>query len=112
MHFAAYAYVGDSVENPLLYYQNNVAATAAFLQTQLSNYTCRLLVDVRDLWRSRNRSDFEGPSVASAARPRLRRDRPIALGSIAPAPSVARAERVGVTCPVRRAAPRPVGSIQ
>jgi UDP-arabinose 4-epimerase len=33
MHFAAYAYVGESVENPLLYYNNNVAGTAALLQT-------------------------------------------------------------------------------
>jgi UDP-arabinose 4-epimerase len=33
MHFAAYAYVGESVENPLLYYSNNVAGTAALLQT-------------------------------------------------------------------------------
>src|SRR5688572_4894334 len=27
MHFAAFAYVGESVEKPLLYYQNNVATT-------------------------------------------------------------------------------------
>jgi UDP-glucose-4-epimerase GalE len=33
MHFAAYAYVGESVQRPLLYYQNNVAATAILLQT-------------------------------------------------------------------------------
>jgi UDP-arabinose 4-epimerase len=33
MHFAAYAYVGESVQNPLLYYRNNVAATASLLQT-------------------------------------------------------------------------------
>lgn len=32
MHFAAYAYVGESVERPLLYYQNNVATTVAVLQ--------------------------------------------------------------------------------
>ncbi|MEA2981354.1 MAG: UDP-arabinose 4-epimerase [Alphaproteobacteria bacterium] len=32
MHFAAYAYVGESVENPLLYYRNNVAGSAALLQ--------------------------------------------------------------------------------
>jgi UDP-glucose 4-epimerase len=36
MHFAAFAYVGESVEDPLLYYQNNVAASAALLQTLLS----------------------------------------------------------------------------
>lgn len=31
MHFAAYAYVGESVEQPLMYYQNNVATTIAVL---------------------------------------------------------------------------------
>jgi len=33
MHFAAYAYVGESVVKPLDYYRNNVAATSALLQT-------------------------------------------------------------------------------
>jgi UDP-arabinose 4-epimerase len=33
MHFAAYAYVGESVEFPLLYYRNNVAGTSSLLQT-------------------------------------------------------------------------------
>jgi len=32
MHFAAFAYVGESVEQPLLYYRNNVAGTVAFLE--------------------------------------------------------------------------------
>ena len=32
MHFAAYAYVGELIENPLLYYQNNVAGSAALLR--------------------------------------------------------------------------------
>lgn len=32
MHFAAYAYVGESVEKPLVYYQNNVATTINVLQ--------------------------------------------------------------------------------
>src|SRR5262249_51650033 len=32
MHFAAYAYVGESVSNPLLYYRNNVAETAALIE--------------------------------------------------------------------------------
>lgn len=31
MHFAAFTYVGESVENPLLYYRNNVAGTAALI---------------------------------------------------------------------------------
>src|SRR5690606_26558268 len=35
MHFAAYAYVGESVEQPLMYYQNNVATTVSVLQCML-----------------------------------------------------------------------------
>jgi UDP-glucose-4-epimerase GalE len=33
MHLAAYAYVGESVEFPLLYYRNNVGGTCSLLQT-------------------------------------------------------------------------------
>jgi len=33
MHFAAYAYVGESVEKPLMYYQNNVATAVSVLQS-------------------------------------------------------------------------------
>src|SRR5947207_4790212 len=32
MHFAAYAYVGESVTKPLMYYQNNVATTVSVLR--------------------------------------------------------------------------------
>ncbi len=32
MHFAAYAYVGESVHEPLMYYRNNVATTIAVLE--------------------------------------------------------------------------------
>ena len=32
MHFAAYAYVGESVSNPAKYYQNNVAGTLTLLE--------------------------------------------------------------------------------
>jgi UDP-glucose 4-epimerase len=32
MHFAAFAYVGESVERPLMYYENNVATTINLLQ--------------------------------------------------------------------------------
>jgi UDP-arabinose 4-epimerase len=35
MHFAAYAYLGESVEQPLLYYKNNFAGTAALLNAVL-----------------------------------------------------------------------------
>ena len=32
MHFAAFAYVGESVEDPLMYYRNNVSETIYLLQ--------------------------------------------------------------------------------
>ena len=32
MHFAAFAYVGESVDKPLMYYQNNVATTISVLE--------------------------------------------------------------------------------
>jgi UDP-arabinose 4-epimerase len=32
MHFAAFAYVGESVQNPLIYYENNFVGTAALLK--------------------------------------------------------------------------------
>jgi UDP-arabinose 4-epimerase len=37
MHFAAYAYVGESVENPLKYYRNNMAGTLTLLETMRDN---------------------------------------------------------------------------
>ena len=33
MHFAAFTYVGESVEQPLMYYRNNVATTVGVLET-------------------------------------------------------------------------------
>ncbi|HEY0009786.1 MAG TPA: UDP-glucose 4-epimerase GalE [Tepidisphaeraceae bacterium] len=35
MYFAAYAYVGESVDKPLMYYRNNVATTIKVLETML-----------------------------------------------------------------------------
>jgi UDP-arabinose 4-epimerase len=37
MHFAAYAYVGESVEQPLLYYRNNFTDTATLLTAMLAH---------------------------------------------------------------------------
>ncbi len=39
MHFAAYAYVGESVQQPLLYYENNLCGTAALISALL-DYQC------------------------------------------------------------------------
>jgi len=35
MHFSAFAYVGESVENPIKYYENNVCATLQLLETMV-----------------------------------------------------------------------------
>jgi UDP-glucose 4-epimerase len=37
MHFAAYAYVGESVAEPLTYYDNNVTATVSLLETMVES---------------------------------------------------------------------------
>ena len=37
MHFAAFAFVGESVEEPLKYYENNVVATLRLLESMLEN---------------------------------------------------------------------------
>jgi UDP-arabinose 4-epimerase len=39
MHFAAYAYVGESVESPLIYYRNNIAGSVALLQALIDYKT-------------------------------------------------------------------------
>lgn len=36
MHFAAYAYVGESVQNPLIYYLNNVTGTLTLLEAMVA----------------------------------------------------------------------------
>ncbi len=37
VHFAAFAYVGESVENPLLYYQNNVVGSFNLIKAAVEN---------------------------------------------------------------------------
>ena len=37
MHFAAYAYVGESVDNPLKYYRNNMAGSLTLLEAMRDN---------------------------------------------------------------------------
>lgn len=43
MHFAAFAYVGESVTNPLKYYFNNSVATLQLLQTMINNKVMRFV---------------------------------------------------------------------
>ena len=43
MHFAAYSIVGESVENPLDYYRNNVSATAELLNAMVSHGVKRFI---------------------------------------------------------------------
>jgi UDP-glucose 4-epimerase len=43
VHFAAYAYVGESVTNPLKYYQNNTCEPVCLLQV-MQEFACRVFV--------------------------------------------------------------------
>ncbi|MFH1146567.1 MAG: UDP-glucose 4-epimerase GalE [Pseudomonadota bacterium] len=43
MHFAAYSLVGESVADPLKYYENNVAKTAGLLKAMLAHGTKRFI---------------------------------------------------------------------
>ncbi len=43
MHFAAYCYVGESVEKPPMYYRNNVANTLALLETMVAHNVRRFI---------------------------------------------------------------------
>jgi UDP-glucose-4-epimerase GalE len=43
VHFAAYAYVGESVSNPLKYYQNNTAEPVKLLQV-MQEFGCKVFV--------------------------------------------------------------------
>jgi len=43
IHFAAYAYVGESVTNPLKYYRNNTAAPLVLLQS-MQDFGCKVFV--------------------------------------------------------------------
>ena len=43
MHFAAYSLVGESVENPLVYYRNNVARTVELLDAMVQNGVKRFI---------------------------------------------------------------------
>ena len=56
MHFAAYAYVGESVQDPAKYYRNNVAGTLTLLEALVRprHRPHRLLQHLRHLRRSRS----------------------------------------------------------
>src|ERR1700704_426850 len=43
VHFAAFAYVGESTENPVLYYRNNVGGTAELLDAMRECGVCHIV---------------------------------------------------------------------
>ena len=57
MHFAAFAYVGESVTDPAKYYQNNVVGTAIG-----GSLAYRLLKHLRHVWRTRGSPDPREPA--------------------------------------------------
>jgi UDP-glucose 4-epimerase len=63
MHFAAYAYVGESVDQPLLYYGNNFSGTAVLLQTVVDHHCVPIVFS--SSCATRARAYCRGPSAAS-----------------------------------------------
>jgi UDP-arabinose 4-epimerase len=60
IHFAAHAYVGESVRQPRKYFDNNVSKTLALLDTLLArggHFQCCPLVILCDIWRSAESAD-------------------------------------------------------
>ncbi len=59
IHFAASAYVGESVEHPAKYYRNNVSGTQSLLEAcrLADDAQCHLFVELRNLWRSGSTAD-------------------------------------------------------
>ena len=57
MHFAAHAYVGESVTNPKKYFHNNVEGGLSLLNAALDGGSEEdyFFFDLRGLWRSRRR---------------------------------------------------------
>jgi len=54
MHFAAFAYVGESMSKPQLYFNNNLVKTlACSMPCSLRRPAHRLLLDLRDLRHAR-----------------------------------------------------------
>ena len=66
IHFAASAYVGESVEDPAKYYRNNVGGTQSLLDAcRLTGVAqCHLLVELRHLWHSGRLPIGEGDAAA------------------------------------------------
>ncbi len=74
-HFAAYAYVGKSVERPELYYRNNSFGTLVLLEEMLKagDRQADLFEHLRILWRSyafadRRRRIRSRPSIPTGGR--------------------------------------------
>lgn len=50
IHFAAYAYVGESVKDPLKYYHNNLVSTLTLLETALAHGVNKIVLALWE-WR-------------------------------------------------------------
>ena len=63
MHFAAYAYVGASVEHPADYYRNNVAGALAVLETMYRHGVTAngVFQQLRNVWHTSDHANIGGP---------------------------------------------------
>jgi dTDP-D-glucose 4,6-dehydratase len=63
LHFAAYAYVGESVRDPAKYYRNNLGDTLSLLEALIAAPapdSDRLLFYLRHIWHTPTGSDHRG----------------------------------------------------
>jgi len=51
MHFAALSQVGESIEKPKLYWENNVMGSLNLIQSKIDNHRCLALASDRTLFR-------------------------------------------------------------
>lgn len=65
MHFAAFAYVGESVTNPRRYFENNVTKSLVLLDRRRRSAVLRLFIELRHLWNAGDRPDRRGHSTAA-----------------------------------------------
>jgi UDP-glucose 4-epimerase len=65
LHFAAYAYVGESVANPAIYYRNNTANTLTLLESMMNRLVRKFTTQSQQAFTafSRNTSKYLKPCV-------------------------------------------------
>ena len=65
MHFSAFAYVGESVEQPSLYYKNNTIQTVSLLDELIANNVRKFVFSSTATYGEPQRLPLDGPPTES-----------------------------------------------